>query len=103
MSAPQLELANPLPRGPFDVPPGDWARPGLVDAAFVSRSIAGMRPLPDAEERLRTGMAQCLESIRAIDRVYGDELNEWAETTRERLWMEYFTAESIRHGLSPAK
>jgi hypothetical protein len=103
MSAPQLELSSPLPRGPFDVPPGDWARPGLVDAAFVARSIAAMRQSPDAEERLRADMAECFESIRAIDRVYGDELNEWAATTRERLWMEYFTAESIRRGLSLAK
>lgn len=103
MSAPQLELSNPLSRGPFEVPPGDWARPDLVDAAFVARSIAAMRPLPDAEDRLRAGMAECLESIRAIDRLYGDERNEWAGTTRERLWLEYFTAESIRRGLSLAK
>ena len=103
MSAPQLELSSPLTRGPFDVSPGDWARPGLVDAAFVARSIAAMRQSPDAEERLHAGMAECLESIRAIDRVYSDELNEWAGTTRERLWLEYFTAESIRRGLSLAK
>jgi len=103
MSAPQLELSSPPKRGPFDVPPGDWARPGLVDAAFEARSIAAMRQLPDAEERLRAGMEECLESIRAIDRVFGDEPNEWAGTTRERLWMEYFTAQSIRRGLSLAK
>jgi len=103
MSAPQLELSSTLPRGPFHVPPGDWARPGLVDAPFVARSIAAMRQSPDAGERLRAGMEECLESIRAIDRVYGDELNEWAGTTRERLWLEYFTAQTIRRGLVRAK
>ena len=55
-----------------------------------------MRDLPDTERQLRAAMADKLESIRAIDRVYGAEPNEWATATRERLWLEYFTADSIR-------
>ena len=88
----QLELPA---RGPFLVPPGDFARPGLVDAGFVERSVAAMRELPDAEQQLRAGMAERLETIRAIDLVYREELNPWAATTRERLWLEYFTAQTI--------
>ena len=103
MSAAQSELSTPPPRGPFHVSPGDWARPGLVDAAFVARSVAAMRDLPDAERQLREAMAETLESIRAIDRVYGSEPNEWATATRERLWLEHFTAESILRGLSRAQ
>ncbi len=104
MSAIQPELSAPPPlRDPFHVPRGDWARRGLVDAAFVARSVAAMREIPDAESRLRADMADRLESIRAIDRVFGGEPNEWATATRERLWLEYFTADSIRHGVSRAK
>jgi hypothetical protein len=98
----QLELSAPPPRGPFHVPPGDWARPGLVDAAFVGRSVAVMRDLPDAEGQLREDMAKKLESIRAIDLVYGNEPNEWATATRERLWLEHFTAEMILNRLKTA-
>ncbi len=95
MSAIQPELSVPPSRGPFHVPPGDWARRGLVDAAFVARSVAAMRDTPDAEGQLREAMAETLESIGAIDLVYGTEPNEWATTTRERLWLEHFTAETI--------
>ncbi len=82
----------------------DFARPGLVDRASVQRSVAEFRKDPEArytwrkltaEEFLREGMAQRLENIGAIDRVYGDALNEWAATTRERLWLEHLTAEAI--------
>jgi hypothetical protein len=100
--AAQPELSAPPPRGPFFVPPGDWARPGLVDAAFVARSVAVMRDLPDAERQLQASMAEKLESIRAIDLAYGNELNEWATATRERLWLEHFTAEAILHRLKSA-
>jgi hypothetical protein len=94
----------PAEHGPFHVPPGDFARPGLVDRAFVERSVAAFRKDPNArytwrkltaEDSLREDMAERLESIRAIDRLYGDELNEWAATTIEQLWLEYFTAEAI--------
>jgi hypothetical protein len=47
-------------------------------------------------------MAETLESIRAIDRVYGTEPNEWATVTRERLWLEHFTAETILRELKSA-
>ncbi len=100
--AAQPELFAPPPRGPFHVPPGDWARPGLVDAAFVARSVAAMRGLPDAERQLRGAMTERLESIRAIDLVYGDMPNEWAAATRERLWLEYFTTETILNRLKSA-
>ena len=105
MSAAQPELsAAPLTRHPYHVPPGDWARRGLVDAAFVARSVAAMRDLPDAERQLRGAMAETMESIRAIDLVYGTEPNAWATTTRERLWLEHFTAETIwRHLKSATK
>ena len=82
----------------------DFASPGLVDRAFVARSVTEFRQNPDArytwrkltaQEWLREGMAERLESIRAINRVYGDELNEWASGTRELLWQEYATAEVI--------
>ena len=101
MIAAQPELSATTPRDPFYVPPGDWARPGLVDAGFVARSVAVMRDQPDAERRLREAMAETLESIRAIDLVYGHEPNEWATATRERLWLEHFTAETILHRLKP--
>jgi len=81
--------------GPFSVPPGDFARPGLVDQAFVERSVAAMREMPDAEPRLRKDLAERIESIRARDLVYGDELDDWTTATRERLWLEDFTAEAI--------
>ena len=98
-----MELTRASPRHPFHVAPGDWARRGLVDAAFVARSVAAMREMPDAEKQLRAEMEDRLQSIRDIDRVYGNELNEWATTTRERLWLEHFTAESILRTLSAAK
>ncbi len=88
----QMELPA---RSYFSVPPGDFARPGLVDAGFVERSLATMRDMPDAEQQLREDMAERLDTIRAIDLVYRDALNQWAATTRERLWLEYFTAETI--------
>ena len=94
-----MELPRPSPRNPFYVAPGDWARRGLVDAAFVARSVATMREIPDAAKQLCEDIEDRLESIRAIDRVYGNELNEWATTTRERLWLEYFTADTIRRRL----
>ncbi len=96
MSTTQPELsAAPLLLGPFHVPPGDWARRGLVDKAFVARSVAAMRARPDAERQLHAALERTLESIRAIDLACGSELNEWATTTRERLWLEHFTAEEI--------
>jgi hypothetical protein len=102
MSAAQPELSATTPRDPFYVPPGDWARRGLVDTAFVARSVAAMRDMPDAERQLREAMAERLESIRAIDLVYGNEPNEWATATRERLWLEHFTAETILGRLKSA-
>ena len=102
MKTAQLELSAPRARHPFHVAPGDWARRGLVDAAFVERSVAMMRDLPHAERGLREAMAETLESIRDIDRVYGTEPNEWATATRERLWLEHFTAETILRRLQPA-
>jgi hypothetical protein len=96
MNAPaQLELPATPYRDPYHVAPGDWARPGLVDAGFVERSAAVMRDLPDAERQLRDAMAETLESIRTIDLVYGCKPNESATATRERLWQEHFTAEKI--------
>jgi hypothetical protein len=91
----QLELPAQKPRGPYDVPPGDWARPGLVDEAFVARSVAAMRDMPDAEQKLHEAMAETLKGIRAIDLVFGTEPNMWATATRERLWLEHFTVEAI--------
>jgi hypothetical protein len=99
MNAAQLILPLARPGGPFSVPPGDFARPGLVDRGFVERSVAAMRQRPDADEGLREDMAARLESIRAIDLVYRDELNPWAAAARERLWQEYFTAAAILCGL----
>ena len=93
MKAAQLKL--PTFRDPFYVPPGKWANRSLVDAAFVARSVAVMRDMPDAEQRLRAAMEGSLQSIRDIDRVYGTEPNEWATATRERLWLEHFTTETI--------
>ncbi len=98
----QPELFDLSPHYPFHVPSGDWARPGLVDAAFLGRSVAVMRDLPDAEQELREAMARKLESIRAIDLVYGTEPNDWATATRERLWLEYFTAKTISNRLKSA-
>jgi hypothetical protein len=66
-----------------------------VDAAFVERSVAVMRDWPDAERRLQANMEEKLESIREIDLVCGRTPNEWATATRERLWLEHFTAETI--------
>ena len=103
MKATQPELSPPQTRHPFHVAPGDWARRGLVDAAFVARSVAAMRDMPDAERQLREAMAETLQSLRDIDRVYGVEPNEWATTTRERLWLEHFTAESSLRALSRAQ
>jgi len=110
MIAEQLELGQrvsraataPRPRGPFEVPPGDFARPGLVDRGFVERSVAAMREIPGAEHQLREDMAERLECIRAIDLVYRDELNAWAAATRERLFLEYFTADAILQHLKPS-
>ncbi len=73
-----------------------------MDAALVGRSVAVMHDLPDAERQLREDMAKKLESIRAIDLVYGNEPNEWATATRERLWLEHFTAEMILNRLKTA-
>lgn len=87
-------------RHPFDVPPGDWARRGLVDRGFVERSVAAMREQPEAERELRQAMAETLDSIRDLDRFYGCEPNAWAAATRERLWMERFTAEAILRELT---
>ncbi len=95
MNPSQMSLFSARPGGPFSIPPGDFARPGLVDQQFVERSVAAMRDLPDAEPQLRTHMAERLESIEAIDLVYRGELNEWAAVTRERLWLQYFTADTI--------
>jgi hypothetical protein len=99
MSGPPLQLTA---RDPFRVPSGDFARPGLVDARFIQRSVGAMRNMPDAEKRLRKDMKDRLASIEAIDLVYGVEPNEWATDTRERLWLEYFTAEAILNRLTSA-
>jgi hypothetical protein len=65
--------------GPFAVPPGDFARPGLVDRAFVARSVAAFRADPDARygprrlkaaDSLREDLAQIRESLEALNRVY---------------------------------
>ena len=90
-----MSLFSARPGGPFSVPAGDFARPGLVDPGFVERSVAVMRELPGAAAGLREDMAERLRTIRAIDLVYRDELNAWAAATRERLWLEYFTATDI--------
>ena len=96
MNATQTELtASPLSRGFFHVPPGDWARRGLVNKVFVAHSVTAMRTMPDAERMLRAALERTLESIRAIDLACGDEPNEWATAPRERLWLEHFTAEEI--------
>ncbi|MBI4324843.1 MAG: hypothetical protein HY674_06220 [Chloroflexi bacterium] len=94
MSEAQMEL-----RWWRAVPPGDFARPGLVDRGFVERSVAALRGRPDAESVLHEGMTERLESIRAIDRLYEGELNEWAAATRERLWLEYFAGKAILQDL----
>ena len=99
----QLEFGDPRPGDPDYKPPQDWARPGLVDAAMVERSVAAMRDMPDAERQLREGMAQSLQGIRDIDLVYGAEPNEWATDIRERLWLELFTAEAILRRLTSEK
>jgi hypothetical protein len=99
MTSDQMSLFSARPGGPFSVPAGDFARPGLVDRGFVERSVAAMRSFPGAERELREGMAERMESIRAIDLVYRGELNAWAAATRERLWQEYFTAEAILRNL----
>jgi hypothetical protein len=108
----QRSLPAPVARpreSPFSVPPGDFARPGLVDQALVERSVAAYRTNPPArygwqrltaEESSRESMAERIESIRAIDLVCGDELNHWAAETREQLWLEYFTAWAILRELA---
>ena len=65
----------------------------------MARSAEVMRQMPDAERQLTKVMAEALEIIGDIDRVFGNELNEWAANTRERLWMEHFTAEEILRAL----
>jgi hypothetical protein len=45
-------------------------------------------------------MAERMASLRALDLVYRGELNPWAAATRERLWLEYFTAEAILRSLN---
>jgi len=100
--AAQLVLSASPSSGPFHIPPGEWARPGLVDAVFVERSVAVMRGSPDSERRLQEDMAEKLESVRAIDLVYGNEATQWATATRERLWLECFTAEAILSRLKSA-
>lgn len=99
---PRRAVPDPRPRGPFSVPPGDFARPGLMDRGFVERSVAVMREMPDAERQLRKDMAERIASIRGIDLVYREELNAWAAATRERLWLEYFTAAAILQLLKSA-
>ena len=99
MSAEQMRLFSARPGGPFSVPAGDFARPGLVDRGFVQRSVAAMRDLPGAEQELRNYMAERMASLRALDLVYRGEFNPWAAATRERLWLEYFTAEAILRSL----
>lgn len=91
---PELSTA-PVSRHPFYVAPGDWARRSLVDEGFVARYVAAMRDLPEAERRLREAMADTLQSIGDIDRVYGAGPNEWATAARERLWLEHFTVETM--------
>ncbi|HEY9173477.1 MAG TPA: hypothetical protein VI136_14415, partial [Verrucomicrobiae bacterium] len=86
---------SPTNRGLFHIPSGDWARRGLVDRAFVERSVAAMRAQPGAERELRQAMAETLDSVRDLDRFYGCKPNAWATATRERLWMEHFTVEAI--------
>jgi hypothetical protein len=110
----QRSLPAPVagPReGPFSVPPGDFARPGLVDLAFVERSVAAFRTQPEARyglrrlraaPSLREDMAEIKDSLDALYRVYRDEFNAWAAETREHLWMEYFTADAILRRLEDA-
>jgi len=99
VSLEQTTLFAARPSGPFSVPPGDFARPGLVDRGFLERSVLAMQDMPDAERQLRDGMAERRDSIHALDLVYRNELNAWAAATRERLWLEYFTAHAILDAL----
>jgi hypothetical protein len=99
----QPELTTAPLRDPFYVAPGDWARRGLADAGFVERSVAVMRDMPGAERQLREAMEEALENVRAIDLFYGTEPNEWAATTRERLWLEYYTAGAILRRLQTSR
>jgi hypothetical protein len=92
----QLDFGQPLCE-----PKRDWARPGLVDAGFVERSVALMRDMPDAEQQVRRLMEESERGIRDIDLVYGTEPNEWAAATRERLWLKFFTNEAILRRLIP--
>lgn len=101
MSVLQPELAAPPARDPFYVAPGDWARRGLVDTAFVERSVTALREEPDAVGQLQAASERCLKSIGDIDRVYAAEPNAWATATRERLWLEHFTVETILRRLKP--
>jgi hypothetical protein len=92
-----------LPVGdPFYVPPGDFPRPGLVDAAFAQHVAERMRDAPNALPLLCQFLAGRLRAIEDIDRVYRGKLNEWAARVRERAWMEHFTAEAIIARLSAA-
>jgi hypothetical protein len=81
----------------------------LVDRAFVERSVAIYRATPearyswrrlDAVATLRADLAEIKESLNALNRVYGDQFNDWAAATRELLFMEYFTVVAILRGLS---
>lgn len=101
MSVLQPELAAPPTRDPLHVAPGDWARRGLVDTAFVERSVTVLREEPDATQQLQAASKRCLAAIGDIDRVYGAEPNAWATATRERLWLEHFTVEAIMRRLKP--
>lgn len=86
----QLEFLQPA-----RAPRGNWSRRGLVDRGLVERSVAVMRDKPDSQAKLRKAMAEAMESISQIDLACNYEPNEWATATRERLWLEYFTAEMI--------
>ncbi|MCX7824490.1 MAG: hypothetical protein N2689_02920 [Verrucomicrobiae bacterium] len=105
-SRPVLSCAS---RGPLEPPPGEYASPGLVDEAFVARSVAAYLANPDARygpfqldaaASLREELTAITDRINAIDGVYRDRLNAWAAETRERLWMEYFTVEAILQRLT---
>jgi hypothetical protein len=100
-AAAQPDLFGSLPGHSHHVPRRDWARPGLVDKGFVERSVVAMREMPDAECQLRQAILESMESIKAIDLVYGTAPNEWATATRERLWLRFFTAEAILRRLKP--
>jgi hypothetical protein len=100
MKPEQMSLFSARPGGPFSVPPGDFARPGLVDHGFVERSLAVMRGTPGAESELRRFKDECMASLRAISLLYKDQPNAWAVSTRERLFMEFFTTDEILRRLA---